>query len=238
LIPKPIKQRIKWLTPRIWKYYCPICDRFARVFGTFGLIPRANARCPTCGALERHRFVWTFLQRRTDLFDGRPKRMLHIAPEKSLSKRFAQINALDYVTADLYNPAASLRLDITDMPGVPDKSVDVVYCSHVLEHVSDDRRAMREFARILRPGGWAVLLVPITVPETIEDPSITDPKERERLFGQHDHVRRYGPDFARRLEEAGFHVRAYDSTEVLGQQRERFAVTPEEWPIYYCALRT
>ena len=236
-VPRWVKHQVKWLTPWYWRYYCPVCEHFARAFKTFGLIPRRNAQCPTCGALERHRFVWMFLHDRTKLFDGRQKRMLHIAPEPSLSARFATVKSLDYVTGDLYNPAASIRLDITNMPEVADNSVDVLYCSHVLEHVADDRAAMREFVRVLSPSGWAILLVPIMAPHTVEDPSITDPKERERLFGQHDHVRRYGPDFADRLEEAGFDVRTHRASEVLGKRLDRYAVTADEWPIYYCTVR-
>src|SRR5262249_12426105 len=84
---------------------------------------------------------------------------------------------------------------------------------HVLEHVPDDRRAMREFYRVLKPGGWAILLVPITVERTFEDPAVVDPAERLRLFGQEDHVRRYGPDYGDRLSEAGFAVSGVNVSE-------------------------
>jgi predicted SAM-dependent methyltransferase len=141
------------------------------------------------------------------------------------------------MSADLNKSYATTRLDITNMPGVASGSMDVVYCSHVLEHVSDDRMAMREFARVLKPSGWAVLLVPIWAEHTFEDPSVTDPKERERLFGQDDHVRRYGPDFADRVNEAGFDVRIYDAEEVLGEHRHRYAVPAHEGPVYFCRPR-
>lgn len=111
---------------------------------------------------------------------------------------------MGYVTADLQNPA-DFQWDITAIPQ-PDASFDVIYCSHVLEHVYEDRKAMSEFYRVLKPGGWAVLNVPITDEVTFEDPSVTDPAERLRVFGQKDHVRRYGPDYVDRLREAGFQV--------------------------------
>ena len=98
-----------------------------------------------------------------------------------------------------------MKMDIMDIQ-YPDESFDVIYCSHVLEHVPDDRKAMREFRRVLKRGGWAILLVPITAGKTHEDPSITEPAERLRVFGQEDHVRIYGPDYVDRLREAGFAV--------------------------------
>lgn len=106
------------------------------------------------------------------------------------------------------------KMDITDIHH-PDHSFDVIVCSHVLEHVSDDRRAMRELCRVLRPSGWAILNVPINADRTFEDPSITDPQERQRVFGQHDHVRNYGPDDQHRLEEAGFAVSVTYPTDLL-----------------------
>jgi SAM-dependent methyltransferase len=237
LVPLAVRTQIKKAVPAYWKCHCPICDHYDVEFKSFGLIPRQNARCPSCGALERHRLVWMFLRTLTDLFDGRPKRMLHVAPEPSLWPRLAAIPNIDYMSADLNKSYATTRLDITNMPGVASGSMDVVYCSHVLEHVSDDRMAMREFARVLKPSGWAVLLVPIWAEHTFEDPSVTDPKERERLFGQDDHVRRYGPDFADRVNEAGFDVRIYDAEEVLGEHRHRYAVPAHEGPVYFCRPR-
>ena len=149
--------------------------------------------------------LWLFLQRRTDLFDLSPKRMLHVAPEPALAWRFKCVANLDYLSADLDARTAMVKMDICEIH-CPDNTFDVICCSHVLEHVPDDRRAMREFWRVLKSQGWAVILVPITAPKTFEDTSVTGPRERERLFGQYDHVRRYGPDFEERLEAAGFKV--------------------------------
>lgn len=212
---------------------CPCCNASLRKFHPFGLIPREEALCPICGSLERHRLIWLYLTRKSDLFDGRRKTMLHVAPEVRLSHLFQRQTSIDYLSADFSNPDAMVRMDITDIQ-YPDNTFDVIYCSHVLEHVPDDRKAMREFHRVLKPGGWAILQVPITAASTFEDSTVSTPEERERVFGQHDHVRRYGPDYRDRLVEAGFSVtvdgfvRALDAHTV-----RRFGLMRTE-DIYFC----
>jgi SAM-dependent methyltransferase len=192
--------------------WCPICEKHTRRFRPFGIeYKREQAMCVHCGALERHRLVWLYLQRRTDAFAGR-KRMLHIAPEPCEGRMKRSVGR-GYVSADLLDPAVDVRLDIMRLP-YPDGAFDVVYCSHVLEHVDDDRRAMREFRRVLAPSGVALFLVPITAPETFEDFTITDPKDRLLAFGQDDHVRRYGPDFVDRIRESGFAVQVITAEDV------------------------
>jgi SAM-dependent methyltransferase len=185
--------------------WCPVCERSSRRFKQYRYHPNPEAMCIHCGALERHRFVWLYLQSRTDLFDGRPKRVLHVAPEPCFDERLKQRLGDGYLTADLMSPRAMVTMDVTNIQ-FPDNSFDVVYCSHVLEHIPDDRRAMREFQRVLKPNGWAILLVPITSEHTFEDPTVVEPAERLRLFGQEDHVRTYGPDYSQRLASAGFDV--------------------------------
>ncbi len=194
--------------------YCTICKSPLRFFQPYGLAQRPDARCPVCGALERHRSLWLFLKLKTDLFKATPQKMLYVAPVKALLSRFNDIPHLDCLTADLNNPEAMERMDITDIHH-PDNSFDIIYCSHVFEHVPDDRKAMRELSRVLKPDGWAVLTVPITADKTFEDLSITEPNERERVFGQHDHVRNYGPDFKMRLEQSGFDVQRYCPADFL-----------------------
>ena len=141
--------------------------------------------------------------------------MLHIAPELFFEWKFKQIPSLLYLTADLYDPNAMAKMDITDIQ-YPGNSFDIIYCSHVLEHVPNDLEAMREFKRVLKPGGWALLVVPITSEKTFEDTSITSPIERQKVFGHSSHVRGYGPDFKDRLVEAGFKVTVVTATEVIG----------------------
>ncbi len=149
--------------------------------------------------------IWLFLTEKTDLFDGRRKKMLHVAPEPHLSSLFRRANYIDYLSADLSKDRAMIAMDITNIQ-YPDNTFDVIYCSHVLEHVPDDRKAMSEFHRVLKVGGWAILQVPIVAEVTYEDPTLTSPAERLRVFGHHDHVRNYGLDYKNRLIEAGFSV--------------------------------
>lgn len=184
---------------------CPICGGRFRRFLAHGLERRENARCPRCGSLERQRLLYLYLQRRTGFFRNRV-RVLHFAPEPYFL-RFGTLPNVELVTADLSYPHVDVNLDITRLP-LPDDSFDVVLCSHVLEHVPNDAAAMREIQRVLKPGGWSVLMVPFerSRAETFEDPSVTDPSERERLFGQYDHVRVYGRDYTDRLRRAGLDV--------------------------------
>jgi SAM-dependent methyltransferase len=153
--------------------------------------------------------MWLYLTQKTNLFDGKQKKMLHVAPEPELSRLIQKADYINYLSADLFAPElmvkVMVKMDVTDIQ-YPDNTFDVIYCSHVLEHIPDDRKAMREFCRVLKAGGWAILQVPITANATFEDPTVISPKERERLFGQNDHVRRYGPDYKDRLIEAGFSV--------------------------------
>ncbi len=134
--------------------------------------------------------------------------MLHLAPESVLANMLGRLPNLRYLSGDLDPVDAMVAMDLMALP-CRDDSVDVILCSHVLEHVADDRRAMAELFRVLSPRGWAIIQSPIdsSLERTFEDPAVTDPAERERLFGQRDHVRLYGPDYGRRLEQAGFRLR-------------------------------
>ena len=196
---------------------------------------REDAQCVRCGSLERHRLLWLFVQAKTDLFDGTPKRMLHVAPEPCLESRFRSRLGDGYVTADLFDPRAMVRMDITDIP-FEDESFDVIYCSHVLEHVTEDRRAMREFVRVLKRDGWAILLVPVYDGETLEDVSVVDPEERIELFGQDDHVRRYGRrDYVERLRDAGFTVGISQVTDLTSpDEAVRMGLTSASGEIHFC----
>lgn len=184
---------------------CPVCGRSFRKFLPYGRInPRPNALCPGCLSLERHRLIWLYLQEKSDFFKKK-LHVLHIAPEACFIKRFERQHGDGYITADIESPLAKVKMDIHDIP-FEANTFDVVLCNHVLEHVSDDIKAMREVHRVLKPGGFAILQVPFfnPVPETtFEDSSIIDPREREKIFGQDDHVRKYGHDYPRRIERAG-----------------------------------
>ncbi|MCB0405407.1 MAG: class I SAM-dependent methyltransferase [Bdellovibrionales bacterium] len=150
--------------------------------------------------------MWLYLQRKTSYFTVPPKKFLHIAPEPAFEKKFRNLFGKDvYVTADLLGSNVDVQVDVCELQ-FPDKSFDLILCSHVLEHVANDKKAMKELRRVLTNDGIAIILVPISGNTSLEDASVTDPKERERVFGQRDHVRRYGSDFKNRLVEAGFTV--------------------------------
>ncbi len=213
------------------KVECPVCGKHFRKFLPYGYGKAMDNRlCPNCLSLERHRLIWLYLKQRSNFFSA-PLKVLHFAPEQPFLKRFRALKNLDYTTADLDSPIADLHLDVTNID-LPDNQYDVVICNHVLEHVNDVNKAFSEIKRILKPGGWAILMVPINPDvDTWEDPSITDPEERKRCFGQYDHVRQFGRDYAQVLEKAGFTVDAdrlyYDLTEEQ-RQRMRLARPGEE----------
>ena len=161
--------------------------------------------------------------------------MLHVAPEPFFESKFRKSLGKNYITADLVNPRAVVKMDITDIQ-YPDQSFDVIYCSHVLEHVQDDRRAMKEFHRVLKENGWAILLVPVSAEEkTFEDPTIIEPAERFKAFGQEDHVRRYGRDYVHRLGEAGFKVEVTKADDFIDKDDAiRMGLTAGSGEIYCC----
>lgn len=183
---------------------CPCCHGTFRELEPHRDLP--NRRCPRCGSLERHRLLWLFLERETDLFTRRQS-LLHIAPEQVYSAKFAGHATIDYVSGDLGPGKAMEVMDVTAIDR-PDGSFDAVMCNHVLEHVPDDRRAMSELFRVLKPGGVAYMQHPIdyALERTYEDASVTSPEDRMREFGQEDHVRWYGSDFVERLRSVGFDV--------------------------------
>lgn len=210
----PLHRRISKALNASGTHYCPVCESNVHRFLPFGDPPRANARCPICGSLERHRLDWMLFTKQTNLFNGSNKKMLHIAPEEFLSARFRRVENLDYLSADLDSPRAMVQMDITDIR-YPDNSFSVIYCSHVLEHIPNDRKAIAELYRVLCPGGWGVLQVPITAERTYEDAAIVEPAERKKHFGQSDHVRRCGPDYIERMRSAGFDAQVMRATNLV-----------------------
>ena len=237
-LPRTLLQRLAgWMVPLAGLFYrgrrveCPVCGSHYRKFLPYGYVTsRPNALCPHCLSLERHRLLWLWLVRETRLLDDCP-RLLHIAPEVCLMRHLDRLYAQHperYVTADLESPLAKLHFDVQQIP-LEDGFAEVLLCNHILEHVADDRRAMRELFRVLRPGGWGVILSPVdrTRAATFEDDSITDPDERTRIFGQYDHRRIYGRDYADRLREAGFEVLELDyAAACTAEERRRHAVRP------------
>lgn len=243
-IPRPwlirLSYVVQFFAPVLYggsKFQDPIDGKGYRKFLPYGYGGniRENALSPGTNSLERHRLMYLFLQKHTDFFTA-PKKVLHVAPEQCFYGRFRKLSNLDYTTADLDSPIADIEMDIHNIQ-FDDNTFDVVFCNHVLEHVDDDQQCMRELCRVLKPGGLAIMQVP-WIPEqevTVEDPSITDPAERERLFGQYDHVRKYGKDYADRLLNAGFKVQKIDFSEELSAEEFEKYRLPKGEPLYACS---
>lgn len=215
--------------------FCPICERYSRLFLPSGLDRRADSRCVVCGSLERHRLLWLFLQKKTDLFEDKSKKILHIAPELCFESRLRKNFGNNYITADLINPNVMVKMDITCIQ-YPEQSFDIILCSHVLEHIQDDQQAMKEIYRVLNNNGFAILIVPISNDKTtFEDPSIVDPKERLKYFGQEDHVRVYGLDYIDRLRNAGFKVSVTSVKDLCSEKMANLmGLNTTSGDIYYC----
>lgn len=241
-VPRPILIRFSYVFNKISpiflkgdKVQCPVCDGHFKTFLPYGTVKRRdNVLCPRCLSLERHRLLWLFLQQKTNFFTDDIK-LLHIAPEQCFYKLFRKQANLDYLTGDLYSPLADVKMDIHEMP-FEDNRFDALLCNHVLEHVDDSHKAMTEIYRVLKPGGWAVMQVPLdtTRTETYEDPTITSPEDREIHFWQKDHVRLFGLDYPDKLAAAGFKVTPVDlTTELPAEMVEKYRLSKGE-VIYWC----
>jgi SAM-dependent methyltransferase len=229
---KALRRKIQLGKYRGTEFRCPVCgvalsafkpgavsyERMLRERGyiyPLDAIETFNAAaysCPSCDASDRERLYALYLDRVLAGESTRHFRLLEFAPSLGLSRKLKRHPLVDYRSADLYRNNVDDRVDITDMRGYADGSFDIVLCSHVLEHVPDDRRAMRELHRVLCPDGFAIVMVPLVhgVDETNEDPAIDTPALRWKYFGSDDHVRQYGRrDFADRLAAAGFAVERF-----------------------------
>jgi len=208
----------------------PIDGKSFRKFLPYGYEnQRENALSPSTLSLERHRLLWLYLQNETDFFKTQ-KKVLHMAPEQCFLTIFRKQNNLEYTTADLYSPIADVKADICNLP-FDDNSYDVVFCNHVLEHIPDDTKAMQELYRVLKPGGFGIFQIPqeLSRETTFEDDSITDRKERAKIFGQYDHVRVYGRDYFDKLRSIGFKVMEVDYTKKIAPEMvERFSLAKGE----------
>ena len=195
---------------------CPICGGRYRHFKPDW--NRPGAKCWRCGGQERHRATWLFLKLRPELLTDAGS-LLHFAPEWSLEHLLRRTPGLRYVTADLDPSIGELQLDLTALD-LPDGAFEAILCSHVLEHIPDDAAAMRELHRVVAPGGWVLVMVPLdhSRTETYEDPSIVAPEARREAFWQDDHVRLYAPDIAGRLAAAGFEVERANVARELGPE--------------------
>jgi len=200
-------------------YTDPIDGKSFRKFLPYGYEnPRENVLSPSTLSLERHRLLWLYLKNETKFFN-QPLKLLHFAPEQAFYKRFKELENLEYTTTDLNSPLADVKADICDLP-FKDDTFDVILCNHVLEHIPNDTKAMQELFRVMKPGGWGIFQIPqdINRAKTFEDNTITDKKERARVFGQYDHVRIYGRDYFDKLRSVGFRVEEVDYTNTLSKE--------------------
>ncbi|MBE7646008.1 methyltransferase domain-containing protein [Tenacibaculum finnmarkense genomovar ulcerans] len=247
-IPRPLLIKASYLVRPIiacWLkgdvFTDPIDGKSFRKFLPYGYgIQRENALSPSTLSLERHRLLWLYLQNETSFLSSKNSKknknsskklkVLHIAPEQCFLDIFRKQKNLDYITADLESPIADVKADICDLP-FKDNEFDVVFCNHVLEHITDDTKAMQELYRVLKVGGFGIFQIPqdLSREKTFEDDSITDEKERTKIFGQYDHVRVYGRDYFDKLRSIGFKVDEVDFTKKIAPEKlERFALMKGE----------
>ena len=200
-------------------YTDPIDGKSFKSFLPYGYgKQRDNALSPSTLSLERHRLLWLYLKNETDFFTA-TKKVLHFAPEQAFYKRFRKLKNLNYITTDLNSPLADVRADICNLP-FNDNEFDVIFCNHVLEHIPNDTKAVQELYRVLKLGGMGIFQIPqdLSRETTFEDNSITDKKERAKIFGQYDHVRVYGRDYFDKLRSIGFKVEEVDYTTTLPEK--------------------
>ena len=235
-------------------YTDPIDGKSFRKFLPYGYEnQRGNVLSPSTLSLERHRLLWLYLKNETDFFkpnlsgiaktrlrqaqsDNSLLKVLHFAPEQAFYNRFRKMEHLDYTTTDLESPLADVKADICDLP-FEDNSFDIIFCNHVLEHIPDDTKAMQELYRVLKKGGMGIFQIPQEMDRatTFEDDSITDKKERAKIFGQYDHVRIYGLDYFDKLRSIGFKVNEVDYSATLSEELiDKYRLTKGEiLPVCY-----
>lgn len=219
-IPRPLLIQLSYVVRPMLVFFLkgetytdPIDNKSFKTFLPYGYgKQRQNVLSPSTLSLERHRLLWLYLKNETDFFSAK-KKVLHFAPEQAFHKRFKQMENLDYITTDLHSPLADVKADICNLP-FENNAFDFILCNHVLEHIPDDTKAMQELYRVLKVGGMGIFQIPqdISREKTFEDNTITDKKERAKIFGQYDHVRIYGYDYFEKLRSIGFKVDEIDYT--------------------------
>lgn len=249
-LPAGARSRVVARLGRSWQFFCPACELPVGAFSplpdfyvreleehdsdlramTFETCNSGAYQCPHCGATDRDRLYAMYLAERvpTATPEQAAFQLLDIAPAAPLSRHIKQKYRIGYRTADRFMKNVDDRVDIMSMGCYGDSRFDAFICSHVLEHVADDRKAMAELWRVLKPGGWGIAMVPISLDldDVREDPSKTTPSERCKYFGQADHVRLYSRGgFTKRLREAGFAVREFGETHFGAERLKRSGIS-------------
>ncbi len=211
ILPIWFKNRVNTFRLRGKNVTCNLCEKQFITLMPSGIPLRANSICPSCGSFERTRIYWQYLNQLPGFFQSK-KVVLHTAPESILYNLFSKNKNFEYHPIDKFEdgydyPSKTVHMDIQDLK-FPDNHFDFILSSHVLEHVLDDRKAMKEFYRVLSPKGFAILQVPMDInrESTYEDETIVSPEKRKIAFGQYDHLRIYGMDYKSILENVGFIV--------------------------------
>lgn len=202
--------------------YCPVCENRQPDFHDFN--GRKKARCTHCGSLERHRALWIYFKEKTDLFKKTDRRFLHIAPEACFADQFSSFFKSGYLTADLNMARAMIKMDIMHIP-YPDDSFEIIYNSHVLEHVEDYIQALQELYRVLVPSGWMILLIPART------------EDKTFRFTQKSpvgHIWKFGCDFIAILEKTGFHVKRRTIAEIFTPLQIKSMRLKKKGEIFHC----
>ena len=238
-LPRPLLIRLSYpfkkIAPILYrgnKVECPVCGGKFSQFLSYGsdMAHRENVLCPKDLTLERHRLMWLYLKEHSNFFTADKLNVLHIAPEQCFHSSFKKQKNLNYLTGDLVSPIADMHFDLHEIP-LEDNRFDVVFCNHVLEHVSDAGQCLGELYRVMKPGGFGIMQVPQhhTSENTLEDPTITSPRDREKFYWQKDHVRLFGKDYPEWLRKAGFKVIEFKMDEHYSvEQIERYRLQKEE----------
>ena len=238
-LPRPLLIRLSYiftkLAPIIYRgnrYACPVCGKSSRKFLSYGsrVSHRENVLCPHDLTLERHRLIWLYLQRESSFFNAPNLSFLHIAPEQCFLPYFKKQKNLNYLTGDIESPIADMHFDLHHIP-LEDNRFDVIFCNHVLEHVTDSKKCMSELFRVMKPGGWGIFQVPqdMSREDTYEDWSITTEADREKHFWQKDHVRLFGKNYPEKLAEVGFEYEEYSAETLVGKEdADRFRLSTTE----------